>query len=126
MPKTFHIEHCGDYISVKLGADYEVSPAQEEEFWTSVKSACTQYDCRCVLVEGYVPKREPDASEIIQSGVRAANVVPKLWFALCLENFEPTELSDLFKTIARSHGVHVKFFTNREQSLKWLRSGAAE
>ena len=126
MPKTFQIEHCGDYISVKLGADYEVSPAQEEEFWTSVQSACKRYDCRCVLVEGYVPKREPDASEIVQSGVRAATVVPKLWFALCLENFVPSELSDLFKTIARSRGVHVKFFTNREQSLKWLRSGVAE
>jgi hypothetical protein len=126
MPKTFKIEHCGDYISVKLGADYEVSPEQEEEFWTTVENACKQYACRCVLVEGYVPKRQPDPIEIVQSGVRAATVVPKLWFALCLDNFEPSELSELFKTVARSRGVHVKFFTNRDQSLKWLRSGAAE
>ena len=126
MPKTFDIKHCGDYISVTLGADYEVSPAQEDEFWGAVENACQQYDCRSVLVEGYVPKREPDAMEIVQSGVRASTVVPRLWFALCLENFVPSELSELFKTIARSRGVHVKFFTDRDQSLKWLRSGAAD
>ena len=126
MPETFDVEHCGDYISVKLGADYEMSSEQEEEFWTTLKNACTQYDCHSVLVEGYIPKRQPDPIEIVESGVRASTVVPKLWFALCLDNFEPTELSELFKTIARSHGVHVKFFTDREHALLWLRSGADE
>ena len=126
MPKTFEIEQCGDYISVRLGADYEVSPEQEKEFWTAVESSCKQYDCRSVLVEGYIPKRQPDPIEIVQSGVMASTVVPKLWFALCLDNFEPSELSELFKAIARSRGVHVKFFTDRGQALKWLRSGAAE
>lgn len=126
MPKTFEIEHCGDYISVRLGPDYDVSPEQEEEFWRAVEGACKLHDCRSVLVEGYVPKRQPDPTEIVQSGLRASVVVPKLWFALCLDNYEPSELSELFKTIARSRGVHVKFFTDRDQSLKWLRSGVAE
>ena len=126
MPKSFEIDYQGDYISVRLGPDYEVSPEQENEFWGSVEAACKEHDCRSVIVEGYIPKRQPDPIEIVQSGLRAAEVVPKLWFALCLDNYEPSELSELFKVVARSRGVHVKFFTNREHALLWLRSGAAE
>jgi hypothetical protein len=126
MPKTFEIKHYGDYISVKLGVDYEVSPEQEVEFWSAVEKSCKEHNCRSVLVEGYVPKRQPEPIEIVDSGVRASTVVPKLWFALCLENFEHSELSELFKVVARSRGVHVKFFTDRDQALKWLHSGSAE
>ena len=124
MPETFDIENCGDYISVKLGADYEVSPEQEEEFWAEVKAACERCDCHSVLVEGYVPKRQPEPIEMVQAGVKAATVDPKLWFAICLDNFEPTELGELFKAVARSRGVHVKFFTDRDHALLWLRSGS--
>src|SRR5258708_30464280 len=100
MPKSFEIDYHGDYISVRLGADYEVSPEQGEEFWTEIEEACKRYDCRAVLVEGYVPKRQPDPVEIVQSGLRASEVVPRLWFALCLDNYEPSELSELFKAVA--------------------------
>ena len=126
MPETFDIEFRGDYISVKLGPDYEVSPAQELAFWGTVKNACEQYNCYRVLLEGLAPKRMPDAPEIVQSGLSASTVGPKLWFAVCIDDLELSELTELFKAIARSRGVHVKFFTDREHALMWLHSGFAE
>ncbi|MEP6787953.1 MAG: hypothetical protein ABJB40_05945, partial [Acidobacteriota bacterium] len=102
MPETFDLEFCGDYISVRLGSEYDVSPKQEEEFWGAIEASCKEHDCHSVLLEGYVPRRELEPMEIVHAGLRASEVVPRLWFALCLDNYEPSELSELFKTVARS------------------------
>lgn len=124
--QDFKLVFRGDHIHVTLGPDYEISPAQESRFWAAVEDACKQYDCSRVLVEGYAPKRAPEPREIVESGMRAAAAAPRLWFALCLEGYEMTELGELFKTVARSHGVHVKFFPDHEHALAWLRSNPAE
>jgi len=125
MDKTFDLEFRGDYVSVTLGPNYEVTPQHEEIFWAAVEKACKTFNSYRVLVEGYVPKQEMKPDEVVNSGVRAS-VVPRLWFALCLKNYEPTELSELFKTVAASRGVHVKFFSDPERALNWLRSNAPE
>ncbi|MDQ3219723.1 MAG: hypothetical protein M3449_04625 [Acidobacteriota bacterium] len=125
MNKTFEVEFREDHVYVLLGPDYEVTPQQEDEFWAAIEEACKKFNSSRVLVEGYVPKRQLEPVDVVQSGVRAA-VVPKLWFALCLKDFEPTELSELFKTVAASRGVHVKFFSGSEKALNWLRSNSPD
>ena len=75
------------------------------------------------LVEGFVPSGERDTSEVIDAGQRAS-VVPHLWLAFHLENFVPNEQSELFEVIAASRGVRVKFFSDTEHALMWLRSNA--
>jgi hypothetical protein len=124
--KDFDLVFRGDYIHVTLGPDYEISPAQESHFWAAIEDACKKYNCNRILVDGYIPKRVPEPREIVESGMRAAAVAPRLWFALCLEGYEMTELGELFKTVARSHGVHVKFFSDHDQARAWLRSNPAE
>jgi hypothetical protein len=74
-----------------------------------------------VLVEGFAPKRDFAASEVVELGVQASEAVPELWMALCLRDHDVSDLSELFKTVARSHGVHVKYFTDRGHALQWLR-----
>jgi len=123
MSKSFEIEFREDHVYVVLGEKYVVSPEQENEFWTAVESECRTHNSARVLVEGHAPEREMGPKEVINSGVKAS-VVPRLWFALSLKNFEPTELSELFKTVAASRGVHVKFFHDSVSALTWLRNNS--
>ena len=123
----FDIAFRGDYIQVTLGADFETAAAPlASPFWAAVEDACEQYDCNRVLIEGHFPKRVRESREIVESAMRAATVASKLWCAICLEDYEIGERSELFKTIARSHGAHVKFFSDREHALAWLRSNPAK
>ena len=124
MDTTFEVEFRGDHLHVLLGPDYDVTPEQEDEFWAAVERACKEHKTHRVLVEGHVPKTELHTAQVVNSGVRAAEAVPRLWFALCLKDFEPTELSELYKTVAASRGVHVKFFSNHERALNWLRTNS--
>lgn len=122
----FNIVFRDDYINVTLGPDFETSPDGKSPLWAALEDACKQYDCNRVLIEGHFPRRVRGSREIVESAMRAATVAPKLWCAICLEDYEIGERSELFKTIARSHGAHVKFFSDREHALAWLRSNPAE
>ena len=123
MDKTFEVEFRDDHLHVLLGPDYEITPEQEDEFWAAIEQACTAHNTHRVLLEGYEPKTRLQPAGVVDSGVRAA-AVPRLWFALCLQDFEETELSELYKTVAASRGVHVKFFANSERALNWLRTNS--
>ena len=125
--KDFNIVFRGDHINVTFGPDFETAAApQSSPFWAAVEDACKQYGCNRVLIEGPFPKRERESREIVESALRAATVAPRLWCALCLHDYEIGERSELFKTIARSHGAHVKFFSDRDSALAWLRSNPVE
>ena len=124
MTKPFEIEFRGDHIYASLGPDYKVTPESTNEFWAAIEQACKLHNSRRVLLEGHIPNRdELNTSEVVNSGMQAA-AVPRLWFAICLKDFEPDELSELFKTIAASRGVHVKFFSESERALNWLRTNS--
>ncbi len=123
MAMDFKVEFCDDHIRVELGPDFIVDPGGQDEFWNEVRSACDRYDSRRVLVEGCVPSGERDTAEVIDAGQRTA-AVPNLWLAFHLEGFVPTDKSELFQVIAGSGGVRVKFFSDSERALKWLRSNS--
>ncbi|HTK26749.1 MAG TPA: hypothetical protein VL327_09335 [Pyrinomonadaceae bacterium] len=125
--RDFDIVFRGDFIDVTLGPDFETAAApQTSPLWAAVEDACKQYDCNRVMIEGHFPDRPRESREIVESAMRAATVASELWCAICLEDYEIGERSELFKTIARTRGAHVKFFSDREHALAWLRSNPAE
>ncbi|MGB7069987.1 MAG: hypothetical protein WBD22_10885 [Pyrinomonadaceae bacterium] len=123
---VFDVEYRGDHIRVLLSPEYDATEENSVKFWAAVKEACAKYDSRRVLLEGKVPVSDVGTLEVVSSGVRASTAAPQLWFALFLEGYEVEELGELFKAVARSRGVHVRFFSDRDLALKWLRSGESE
>ena len=123
MNEEVKIEFRDDHVLVQLGSGYKFGPADSDEVWKRIRSLCdVHHTCR-VLVEGLVPAGERNAADIVAAGERTA-AVPNLWMALHLADFVPTEQSELFKVIAATRGVRVKFFADRDDALQWLRSNA--
>ena len=120
MRRNFSVEFQDDHIRVELRPDFKVTPKNQDEFWKAIRTLCEEHDSRRVLVEGFVPAGERETHEVIDAGQRTA-AVPDLWLAFHLEGFEPSDRSELFEVIARQSGVRVKFFSNRERALNWLR-----
>ncbi len=120
------LEFREDHIRIWLGPGYETTPEANEKFWKELAEACEKYDCTAILVEGITPRRTMDSKGVLDSGVRLSAIAPKLSMALCLEDYELTEMGELFKTVARSRGARVKFFSDRERALRWLRSRSDE
>lgn len=125
LDEDFSVQFRGDHIHVELGPGYKVEPDQQDEFWNKVKTACEEHNSQRVLVEGFVPSGERDTGDVVDAGLRTA-AVPNMWLAFHLVNFEPTERSELFERIAASRGVRVKFFSDTEQALTWLRHNSLQ
>lgn len=123
MEPAYSVEFRDDHIHVQLGKGFQVDPEWRDEVWQNVRRACDERGSCRVLVEGYVPDGERSSDEVIAAGERTATV-PKLWLAFHLENFEPTEQSELFEAIAASRGVRVKFFSDKDSASAWLRANA--
>lgn len=123
MEPAYTVEFRDDHVHVQLGKGFQVDPEWRDEVWGAVRKVCEERGSHRVLVEGYVPPGERSSDEVIAAGERTATI-PKLWLAFHMENFEPTEQSELFEAIAASRGVRVKFFSQREDALSWLRANA--
>ncbi len=123
MGSDFILEFREDHIYVELGPDYEITPDTQDEFWRQLREACESHDSRRVIVEGFVPKGERNAVEVAEAGKRTG-AIPNLWLAFRLKNFTPNEKSELFEAVAASKGVRVKFFSDSETALTWLRRNA--
>ncbi len=121
MDDPFSIEFRRDHIHVELSPELEIEAEQRTQFWERLREACNEHDTHRVLVEGFVPPGEHDSVEVIEAGQRTATI-PNLWLAFHLENFEPTEKSELYEAVAASRGVRVKFFSDAGHALNWLRS----
>jgi hypothetical protein len=124
MNEESKIEFRGDHVHVQLGPGYVFDPSGRDSIWNELKAICDEHNSRRVLVEGVVPAGERDTAEVVAAGQRTATV-PHLWMAFHLENFVPSEQSELFSVIAAARGVRVRFFANREPALTWLRNNAA-
>jgi len=119
----FSAEFREDHVHVTIGPEYRLDPEQQEEFWERLRAICDEHGSKRVLVEGYVPTEEMDTGEVVEAGLRTA-AIPHLWMAFHLENFVPSEGSELFETISASRGVRVKFFSDTEHALIWLRKNS--
>jgi hypothetical protein len=123
MYEVFSIEFRGDHVHVQIGKDVTVDKEWQDEYWKRLRAACKEYDTSRVLVEGFSPPGERTTTEVVEAGQRTATV-PNLWMAFCLKDFEPTEKSELYETVAASKGVRVKFFSDSAHALSWLRANA--
>ncbi len=125
VPDGFDLQFREDHVHIELGKDFKGDPNRRDEFWSMIAEACRRHGTQRVLVEGSLPQGEHDTADVIDAGQKAA-VVPKLWLAFALRDFEPTEQSELYEVIAASRGVRVKFFSTRERALAWLRNNAPQ
>lgn len=123
LDQGFGVQFRDDHVHVELSRDFKVTPETQDVFWNIVRDACEKHNSHRVLVEGFVPAGERQTAEVIDAGQRAA-VIPSLWLAFCLAEFQPTERSELFEAIAASKGVRVKFYSTPERALLWLRSNS--
>ena len=119
------VEFRGDHIHVQLGKGFEVSTQQRTTLWEMIGRMSAEYQTRRVLVEGKAPEGVFQTSEVIDAGQKTATV-PKLWMAMSFDDFQPSELTELFETVAASRGIRVKHFTNAERALLWLRNNSPE
>ncbi len=120
LDQGFSVQFRDDHIHVELGKDFKVDPQHREALWNVIGEACKRHGSRRVLVEGILPTGERETSDVIDAGKKTATV-PRLWLAFAIPDFQPTAQTELYETIAASQGVRVKFFTNSERALNWLR-----
>jgi hypothetical protein len=123
MVNDVSIEYKGDHLHIRHGEGFRVTPETMDVFWGMLADACEKYDCSRVYAVGPAPDRDIDTVGAFRSGVQAAESAPELWLALCFQGYQTDELSELFKNAARNRGVHVKFFSDREQAHRWLGVG---
>lgn len=119
------VEFRDDHIHIQLGKGLKVSGEQRNALWEMIGRLCAEHNTRRVMVEGPSPEGVFQTSEVIDAGLKTATV-PKLWMAMCFDNFQPNELTELFETVAGSRGVRVKHFSNTERALLWLRTNCPD
>ena len=123
MDDAFKIEYRGDHVHVQFGRSYTAEPDWQDELWNLLRGFCDGHDTRRVLAEGVLPAPDRPAAAVIE-GARKAAVIPNLWLAFNFDDFVPTETTELYEVIAASKGVRVRFFTDSEQALNWLRANS--
>ncbi|CAN5320477.1 hypothetical protein BH10ACI3_BH10ACI3_27900 [soil metagenome] len=125
LDRGFGVQFRHDHVHVELGKDFKVEPSNRQELWNVIGAACERHNTRRVLVEGFLPEGEREVADVIDAGQKTATV-PKLWLAFAIKDFQPTAQTELYETIAASRGVRVKFFTDRERALHWLKNNSPE
>jgi hypothetical protein len=115
------LEFRDDHIYIHQAEDFEITSEAMSGFWDLLSRQCERYECANILIEADSPKRNIDTVGAFTSGVHVSNIAPNLWLALCLHNYEPDEISELFRDAAGNRGANVEFFSDPEKALNWLR-----
>ena len=125
LDRGFGVQFREDHVHVELGKDFRLESGKRQELWNVIGDACMRHDSHRVLVEGSLPEGEREVSDVIDAGQKTATV-PRLWLAFAIKDFQPTAQTELYETIAASRGVRVKFFTDRQRALNWLRQNTPQ
>lgn len=125
LDRGFGVQFRSDHVHVELGKDFKVDTSNRQDLWNVIGDACSRHDTHRVLVEGFLPEGEREVSDVIDAGQKTATV-PKLWLAFAVKDFQPSAQTELYEKIAASRGVRVKFFTDRERALNWLRQNTPQ
>lgn len=109
-----------NYLHVKLPNDYEITPEGVQRQWTEIFDVCRKNNCKGVLCEGKISKRNMKIMDAFQSAESFANSGSGLSLAFCFYDYTPDEISRFFVTVAENRGTRVKFFSNKSDALRWL------
>ena len=123
LDKSYQITFRDDHIHVTLGRVEEITSEMQAEYWATLRKMSEEHRCYRVLIEGERPRVEPNTHQIIEAGMRTGTV-PDLWMAYCLQGFEKNDGTELYQAISSSQHVHIRFFTDRDKALAWLRNNA--
>jgi hypothetical protein len=123
LDKSYQITFRDDHIHVTLGRVEEITSEMQAEYWAALRKISEEHRCYRVLIEGERPRVEPNTHQIIEAGMRTGTV-PDLWMAYCLQGFEKNDGTELYQAISSSQHVHIRFFTDRDNALAWLRNNA--
>ena len=120
MNTNFTMEFCGAYIHVRLTSGYEISSESMYRLWTDLAEFIRMYKCHRVLSEGLMPSRRMNMAGAFISGEQISQSVSGLLMACYFEGYQPDELTEFFKTVARNRGASIEFFSDREKAFQWL------
>lgn len=110
-------------MHITLEPGFQISLVTMKRLWCGVIPTCEKHNARCVLIEGEGPTRAMRTTDAWEHGNLLADLMRRpLRIALCLYAYQPDELSHLFASIASGRLGAVKFFSDLEKSLKWLRN----
>lgn len=125
MDEAFDIEFRGDHVHVEFGPAYTADREWMNELWDRLKAVCDEHDTTRVLAEGILPAPDRPPAAVVEAGRKTATI-PKLWLAFHFEDYVRNSNTELYEAVADSHGVRVKFFTERDRALNWLRANASK
>lgn len=123
--EDFLVHFRDDHIHIHLGKEFRADPEHRQEVWDLVRDKCEKHGTHRVLVEGFMSSGERDPADVIDAGQRAA-IMPGLWIAFALWHYQPSYEAELYVAIAASRGVRVKFFSDTEHALLWLRANSPD
>lgn len=113
----------GDFVHVELETGFQISLATMQRLWSTVIPTCEEQNARCVLVEGDGVTHVMHARDAWNHANLLSDLTRyPLRIAFCLYGYQPDELSHSFASIASSRANAVKFFSDIEKSLRWLRN----
>lgn len=120
MSSDFSLEFKERYIHLIHAPDYEISPESNDILWAELAKACRKYKCLKVLTEGSNQKRRITSMDAYQSGAQAAESIPGMTLAICIDDYTPDEITQFFKNVAYNRGARIEFFNDKKKALAWL------
>ena len=121
MSTSFTLDLHGDYIRIRLPADYEITPESRQLFWEAVGEAHKKYNCFRVLAEcPNPPKRNMTQADSLKSALLAAKTSRELRVAFVFPGYVTDEITEFFITAAYNMGIRIEFFKEREKAIEWL------
>lgn len=114
------IEFRGDHVLVLHPRDYELTPDTARKVWQGIGAACAEHSCTKVLAQGFISRRRLTLTDAFHSGLAAAQEIPGLQLALCLEGHVADDMTEFFQKVASNRGVRIEVFTNVEAAREWL------
>ncbi len=120
MSSDFSVQFNGSYIHLIHAPNYEISPESNDILWAELAKACRKYKCLKVLTEGSNQKRRITSMDAYQSGAQAAESIPGMTLAICIDDYTPDEITQFFKNVAYNRGARIEFFNDKKKALAWL------
>ena len=120
MSSDFSIEFNGRYIHVVHAPDYEISPGSNDKLWSAIAKASRKHTFLKVFAEGASQTRKVTSMDAYQSGALAAENIPRLTMAICIQEYEPDEMTRFFTNVAYNRGARIEFFNDKKKALAWL------